>query len=131
MSARLRWLGAGCAQPQGGPVSLLCGSHTSDSEPFYGEAHSFAVYPLPAVRTRPPSRTSPLRVHVQRLGLGSGPQGSWGWDFIGVLCGCAGLYLGLGSVVGRRRGLGEGGLLQTHPHAARWAELRALCADGA
>ena len=128
-------------QPQGGPVSLLCGSHTSDSEPFYGEAHSFAVYPLPAVRARPPCPgTSLLRMHVhiyrvclhvQSLRLDSGPQGSWGWDFIGVLCSCAGLYLGLGSVVGRRRGLGEGGLLQTHPHAARWAELRALCADGA
>ena len=119
-------------------MSLLCGSHTSDSEPFYGEAHSFAVYPLPAVRSAHPAPPLPCRAcmsistgHVQSLRLDSGPQGSWGWDFIGVLCGCAGLYLGLGSVVGRRQGLGEGGLLQTHPHAARWAELRALCADGA
>ena len=124
-------MGAGCAQPQGGPVSLLCGSHTSDSEPFYGEAHSFAVYPLPAVRTSHPLPALPCCACMSKVCVWTlGPQGSWGWDFIGVLCGCAGLYLGLGSVVGRRRGLGEGGLLQTHPHAARWAELRALCADG-
>ena len=107
----------------------FCGTSAEGSAAL--ETDSTNELPLSACNEPCPGDPSQLcgsggRNLIIRVNCGS----DWGLSFL-LLCGvCGGLYVG-GGVAYRAKTQGQPAALASHPHWARWQELRSLVTDGA
>ena len=123
--------GAGDEVYAGMQAKSVCFCGTSADGSAALETDSTNELPLSACNEPCPGDPSQLcgsggRNLIIRVNCGS----DWGLSFL-LLCGvCGGLYVG-GGVAYRAKAQGQPAALASHPHWARWQELRSLVTDGA